>query len=51
MVGDTEIENGSSATWEEGENTLTVKVECGGEEETYTVTITKTTEPEPEPEG
>lgn len=36
-VNDVEIENGGSATWEEGENT--VKVVVGGT--TYTVTVTK----------
>lgn len=41
-VGDTEIENESSATWAVGENTLTVKVtENGKAPTTYTVTVTK----------
>lgn len=40
-VGETEIENGSSATWEVGENTVTVKVTDGTVEKTYTVTVTK----------
>lgn len=38
MLGDTEIENGSSATWEVGENVLTITVD---NETTYTVTVTK----------
>ena len=37
----TEIENESSATWEAGENTLTITVTNGDEEEVYTVTVTK----------
>ena len=39
--GETEIENGSSATWEAGENVLTITVENGGLTEVYTVTVTK----------
>ena len=38
MLGDTEIENGSSATWEVGENELEITVDG---ETTYTVTVTK----------
>jgi hypothetical protein len=41
LNGETEIENGSSATWEVGENTLTVKVTNGSAEKVYTVTVTK----------
>ena len=41
LNGETEIENGSSATWAVGENTLTVKVTNGSAEKTYTVTVTK----------
>lgn len=41
-LGETEIDNESSATWETGENTLTVTVTNGDEEEVYTVTVTKT---------
>ena len=37
----TEVENGGSATWAEGENTLTIVVTNGTETETYTVTVTK----------
>lgn len=37
----TEIENESSATWETGENTLTITVTNGDEEDVYTVTVTK----------
>ena len=41
LNGETEIENGSSATWAVGVNTLTVKVTNGSAEKTYTVTVTK----------
>lgn len=41
MLGDTEITNGGSATWEVGENILEITVTNGGEEQTYTVTVTK----------
>lgn len=40
-VGDTAVENGSYATWESGENTVTIKVTNGTAEKTYTVTVTK----------
>ena len=40
-VGETEIENGSSVTWESGENVVTVVVTDGTETKTYTVTVTK----------
>lgn len=53
-LGDTVIENGSSPTWEEGENTLTITVEDHNSSPkrtgTYTVTVTKTT-PVPPEEG
>ena len=38
----TEVENGSSATWETGENTLTITVTGGAPATVYTVTVTKT---------
>lgn len=41
LVGETEIDNGDSATWETGENTVTITVTNGDEAETYTVTVTK----------
>lgn len=41
LNGETEIENGSSASWETGENTLTINVTNGSAEKTYTVTVTK----------
>ena len=41
MLGETEIENGTSATWAEGENELTITVSDGTEETVYTVTVTK----------
>ena len=44
-LGDTVIQNESTATWETGENTLTVKVTNGTGTakvtKTYTVTVTK----------
>lgn len=39
--GDTVITSGSSATWSEGSNTVTVKVTNGSAVKTYTVTVTK----------
>ncbi len=44
MLGDTEIENGGSATWEVGENELEITVSDGVDTtvtKTYTVTVTK----------
>lgn len=41
LVGKTEIENGASATWEDGENTVTITVINGTATKTYTVTVTK----------
>jgi hypothetical protein len=41
LNGETTVENGESATWETGENTLTITVTNGTEEEVYTVTVTK----------
>lgn len=40
-VDETEIENGSSATWATGENVVTVVVTDGTVSKTYTVTVTK----------
>lgn len=40
-VGTTEVENGGTATWATGANTLTVKVTSGSTTKTYTVTVTK----------
>lgn len=37
MLGETEIENGTSATWQEGENVLEITVDGVT---TYTVTVT-----------
>ncbi len=37
----TEVTNGQSATWEDGENTLTITVGTGGYARVYTVTVTK----------
>jgi len=41
LVGETEIENGASATWADGENTVTVTVTDGTVSKAYTVTVTK----------
>ena len=35
------LTNGSSATWEEGENTVVITITNGGSSKTYTVTVTK----------
>lgn len=37
----TDVPNGTAAAWQEGDNTLTVKVTSGSESKTYTVTVTK----------
>lgn len=42
-VGETEIENESSASWAEGENTLTIAVAGDDGEKTYTVVVTRET--------
>lgn len=39
--GDTTINNGGTATWTEGANTVTVTVTNGSASKTYTVTVTK----------
>lgn len=39
--GSTSVTNGEAATWEVGENTLTIVVTNGTATETYTVTVTK----------
>lgn len=41
FVGETEIDSGDSATWETGENTVTVTVTNGDQSKVYTVTVTK----------
>ena len=42
-VGEAEVDNGSAATWQEGSNTVTIKVTAadGKTTKTYTVTVTK----------
>lgn len=40
--GDTPVTNGTAATWEAGENTVTITVTNGTASKTYTVTVTKT---------
>lgn len=44
LNGTTPVDNEGSAVWEEGDNTLTVKVSFGGTDITYTVTVTYSTE-------
>ena len=41
LNGSTPVTSGNSATWEPGENTLTITVTNGTETKTYTVTVTK----------
>jgi hypothetical protein len=41
LHGVTPVANGDSATWEAGENTVTITVTSGTETETYTVVVTK----------
>jgi hypothetical protein len=41
LNGETEVENGTAATWATGENTLTINVKNGSTEKTYTVAVTK----------
>lgn len=41
MLGETEIENGSSASWEVGDNELTITVSGGAADTVYTVTVTR----------
>ena len=40
LVGETEIENGSSATWSDGENVVKITVSGGAPDTVYTVTVT-----------
>ena len=40
-VGDLNIVNGSAATWEAGDNTVTITVTDGEQSKTYTITVTK----------
>lgn len=40
LLGETEIDNGSSATWAEGENVLTITVTGTVDSTVYTVTVT-----------
>lgn len=37
----TMVENGTPATWQDGENTLAITATNGGVSETYTVAVTK----------
>ena len=41
LNGETPVENGTAATWEDGENTVSITVTNGNETKTYTVLVTK----------
>lgn len=41
-VNEVVVENGSSATWDDGENEVIITVTVGDEETVYTVIVTKT---------
>ena len=41
MVGSASVANGGTATWETGENVVTVDTANGSTKLTYTVTVTK----------
>lgn len=41
LNGETPVNNGSNASWEEGENVLTITVSQNGASTVYTVTVTK----------
>lgn len=40
LNGETEVTNGTAATWSEGENELVITVSDGTDETAYTVTVT-----------
>mgnify|MGYP002934162975 FL=1 len=40
-VGETAVDNGGSATWASGENTVIIKVTNGSSENTYTIAVSK----------
>lgn len=43
LNGETPVENGTAATWQEGANTVTITVKNGTAQKVYTVVVTKTT--------
>ena len=43
LNGETPVTNGSSASWEEGDNELTITVSGGAPDTVYTVTVTRET--------
>ena len=45
LLGEEEIENESSPSWETGENTLTITVSGDAGDKTYTVVVTKESNP------
>lgn len=42
LNGETPVENGQAATWDEGANTVTVTVKNGDAQKVYTVAVNKT---------
>lgn len=42
LNGETPVENGTAATWQEGANTVTITVKNGTAQKVYTVVVTKT---------
>ena len=41
LNGETPVENGTAATWQEGANTVTITVQNGTAQKVYTVVVTK----------
>ena len=41
LNGETPVENGTAATWQEGQNTVTITVQNGTAQKVYTVVVTK----------
>lgn len=41
LNGETPVENGTAATWQEGQNTVTITVQNGTTQKVYTVVVTK----------
>ena len=43
LNGETPIDNGTAATWTDGENVVTITVKNGTDQKVYTATVTKST--------
>lgn len=41
LNGETPVENGTAATWHEGQNTVTITIQNGTAQKVYTVVVTK----------